>query len=311
MIGTVTANPAVDVRYTVSGFAAGSVHRVNSVHKTAGGKGLNVSRVATLLGEKVKATGFLGGYTGAFIRQQIRKLGIIDDFIETEGETRTCLAVLSHGGEQTELLEPGPIIAEQQLLCFYQAYENMLSECKVIAASGSLPQGLPHSFYADLIEKANQRGVKFLLDTSGQSLARAIEAKPYFIKPNTDELAALTGKSVHTETELVGIMDSLHDRGIQLVVISRGKDGSVASYNGQKFKVTLPQVQAVNPVGSGDSFVAGVALAISRGYGIRELLAFASSCGTANAMEEMTGFVRPEVVARIQAEVRVESMSWG
>ncbi|MFP3123847.1 1-phosphofructokinase [Ectobacillus funiculus] len=308
MIGTITLNPSVDIRYTVEEFSIGSVTRVKQVERTAGGKGLNVSRVATLVGEQVQATGFLGGASGDFIRSEIKKSDIFDAFVQIQGETRSCHNIMGESVSSTELLEPGPYIDSQALEVFHQTYESMLSECKVITASGSLPQGIPQTYYNQLITKANEKGVRFLLDTSGEGLKAAVAAKPFFLKPNHEELEILIGKKVSSEQDIHEALQMLYDKGISFCVISMGKKGSMAIVDGEKYRVTFPAVQAVNTVGSGDSFVAGIAVALSRGYNVEETLAFASACGTANALESQTGFVQQETVDFLKQQVKVEKI---
>ena len=308
MLGTITLNPSMDIRYTVNEFSIGSVTRVKQVERSAGGKGLNVSRVAMLVGEQVNATGFLGGPTGDFIRSEMKKLGIVDSFVQIEEETRRCHNIIRSDLTSTELLEAGPYIDSSTLKEFHQTYEKILSECKVVTASGSLPQGIPTNYYNQLITMAKDKGVKFLLDTSGESLLAVMEAKPFFIKPNLQELEIITGKKVSSEQDVIEALHLLHEKGIVFAVISMGKDGSMAMVHGKKYKVTFPAVNTVNTVGSGDSFVAGVAVSLNRGYGVEETLAFASACGTANALEAKTGFVQPELVAQLKEQVKVEKL---
>lgn len=117
MILTVTANAAIDKRYVVEGFGVGNVNRVKSCAATAGGKGLNVSRVAHLAGEQVTATGFLGGHAGAFIDEHVKSEGIISDFVWCNGESRTCINIWDEVKEkQTEFLEPGFSVSEYELV---------------------------------------------------------------------------------------------------------------------------------------------------------------------------------------------------
>lgn len=308
MIGTITLNPSVDIRYTVEDFLIGEVTRVKEVERTAGGKGLNVSRVIRCVQESVKATGFTGGGSGSFIHRGVKDLGIIDAFVNIKGETRSCLNIISSNGSSTELLEPGPYVESSALDVFSQVYDNMLTECQVITASGSLPLGLPENYYNDLITRANEKNVKFLLDTSGESLKEALKAKPYFIKPNHEELEVIIGKKVTSQQEIEEALDLIYQQGISFCVISMGKEGSMAIVDGQKYRVTFPSIQAVNTVGSGDSYVAGIAVSLNRGYSVEETLAFASACGTANALECQTGFVQEELVEKLKKQVKVEKL---
>ena len=198
MILVLNLNASVDKRYMLDDFVPGTVMRAPSVSNTAGGKGIHVARVASLLGEETLTTGFLGGKTGEFIEERLRRVGLPGDFVKVEGATRSCLAFLTRDGGQTEVLEPGPEISCEELAAFREKYTALLARADVVAASGSLPCGVPTGFYAVLIEKARAAGVPFLLDTSGKPLAEGIDARPDFIKPNQEELAALLGHPVET-----------------------------------------------------------------------------------------------------------------
>ena len=306
MITTITFNPSIDKHYILDDLVKGEVTRAKEVENTAGGKGINVSRVIKLLGENVTATGFLGGNSGDFISEKLRKLEINNRFIKIKGETRSCLAIITKDLSQTEILEPGPTIEKNEMEKWVKYYEELLNHTKLVCASGSIPKGIPSSIYKEVIQKANKKGVKFLLDTSGEPLIKGIEGKPYFIKPNIDELKMITGESIENDKDLIKIVDKLHNKGIKFVVISLGGDGAIAGFNGKKYRVNIPKVKVINPVGSGDSMVAGIAVALNREYSIEETLALAGACGTANVMEEQTGYINFKNVNRLKEKIKIE-----
>lgn len=308
MITTITFNPSIDKRYILDDIVKGEVVRAKKVQNTAGGKGLNVSRVIRLLGEEVTATGFLGGHSGNFISDRLIELKIKDKFVKIKGETRSCLAVITKDLTQTEILEPGPIVEEDEIERWREAYDEILNNSSIVCASGSLPKGMMSSAYKEIIEKANLKGVKFLLDTSGEALVQGIQGKPFFIKPNIDELKMITGESVNNDNDIIKIIDKIHSSGVEFIFVSLGSKGSLIGYKGKKYRVQVPKIKAVNPVGSGDSTVAGVAVALHRGYNIEDTIAFASACGTANAMEEQTGYVNHDIVNKIKPEIKISML---
>ena len=159
MILVLNLNASVDKRYMLDEFVPGTVMRAPSVSNTAGGKGIHVARVASLLGEETLTTGFLGGKTGEFIEERLRRVGLAGDFVKVAGATRSCLAFLTRDGGQTEVLEPGPEISREELAAFREKYTALLARADVVAASGSLPCGVPTGFYAVLVEKARVAGV--------------------------------------------------------------------------------------------------------------------------------------------------------
>ncbi|HLS53340.1 MAG TPA: 1-phosphofructokinase [Tissierellaceae bacterium] len=291
MILTVTLNPSIDRRYNVQNFEKGNIFRTNKYQYTAGGKGLNVAKVIENLNERVIATGLIGGRNGEFIKEELDKRGIKYQFTPINGETRSCLAILSNDGSQTEILEGGPLISKAEMEEFLQLYDLLIEDVDIICASGSIPQGVSTDIYKDLIKRAKRKGKKLILDTSGAPLKAAIEMAPSIIKPNLEELEALVGNKMTEKQDIVESGKELLERGIEIVVISLGKEGVMALNDGHLYQVTVPEIRAVNPVGSGDSLVGGLAVAIGRGYDLEQSLRLAAACGTANAMEAETGKV--------------------
>ncbi|WP_251861893.1 1-phosphofructokinase family hexose kinase [Clostridium sp. Marseille-Q2269] len=306
MITVLNLNASVDKRYEIQDIEKGKVMRARSVENTAGGKGIHVANVATILKEDVLVTGFLGGKTGEFIEDRLKYMRIKGEFVKIEGATRECLAFITDDSLQTEILEPGPEIKQEELKVFLKKYDELLKTSSIISASGSVPKKIPKDIYKTLIEKAEKQGKKFLLDTSGELLLNGIEAKPFFIKPNQDEIEMITGNTVSNEKDIIKQINRLRNIGITCVVVSLGKHGSLVGYEDKMYKVTVPNIKAVNPVGSGDSFVGGFAVGLERNYKIQDTIALAAACGTANAMEKETGFVRKEVVDKILKQVKIK-----
>lgn len=306
MIVTITLNPSIDRRYIVDGFEKGKVFRAKDVQYTPGGKGLNVSKVIKAFNEPVMATGFLGGRSGDYIKEMLDKIGIKHKFIPINGETRSCLAILSDDGTQTEVLERGPSISGEEVLKFYDLYRNIIRDSEIICASGSLPQGLPVDTYRDLILMAKEQGKRFFLDTSGDALKYGIEASPFLVKPNKEELESLMGCLITSEEDIKRSVKYIMENGVEIVVVSLGKSGSMVFYDGYYYKVKVPSVEAVNPVGSGDSMIAGFAVSTLRDYDFEYQLKIAAACGTANAMEAETGKVDMANMKKIMNEIKIE-----
>lgn len=307
MILTVTLNPSVDRSYRVDNFQIGKIFRADEENFVAGGKGINVTKVIRALGEEVKATGFLGGKSGEFIEEELKKNGVDTEFIRIKGETRTCIAILDPvAGTQTEILEKGPEVSSKEFEEFLKHFKDISKGCEIVVASGSLPAGLPVNTYEMLIKIAKENEAKFILDTSGIYLKKALNAKPFMIKPNKEELEKLIEKSLNDVNEIEKAAMSLHDRGIPYVVVSLGSEGAVISCEEGEFMAIPPKIKAASPVGSGDAFTAGMAIAIKNGLNIKEALVLASACGAANALYYRTGYVTKEDVKLLKKKVIVK-----
>lgn len=309
MILVLNLNASVDKRYELDDLIKGKVIRACSVENTPGGKGIHVANVASILGCDCMTTGFLGGENGAFIKDKLMERGIKQDFVMVEGMTRECLAFITKDKIQTEVLEPGPAILQMEQASFWNKYETLLEKADLVVGSGSLPRDVPLDFYRKLIHKANFLHKPFLLDTSGEAFRLGLEARPFMIKPNRDEVEALTGRKINSLEDAIREIKCFQERGIALVVISLGSEGSVVGWENTYYHITFPAVEVINPVGSGDAYVAGVAVGMEKGAGMKEALALASACGTANAMESESGFVRKEKVEELYNFVRIEEIN--
>ena len=310
MILTITLNPSVDIAYQLDTFHLDTVNRVENVQKTAGGKGLNVTRVLKQIGEDVVATGFIGGEIGSYVKKQLTRNDIKNSFVEIGNETRNCIAVL-HDGKQTEILEQGPTIQEHEALNFIEHLEIILNNVDVVVISGSLPKGLASNYYVEIVELCKKCGVAVVLDCSGEALKKVLESqqRPTVIKPNTEELSQLIGKEVTDDIqELKSVLSGQLFQGIDWIVVSLGAKGAFAKHKDKYYRVRIPKIKVVNPVGSGDSTVAGIAAGLVHALPEAELLKNATVLGMLNAQEERTGYVNLENAESLYSQIEVEEV---
>lgn len=310
MILTVTMNPSIDVSYPLDQLHIDTVNRITDVSKTAGGKGLNVSRVLNQLGAPITATGVIGGHFGNYLTAQLDKDGINHSFSKIAGETRSCIAIL-HEGKQTEILESGPEVSEEEQAEFVANFEKLLTETTYITISGSLPKGIDHNFYAHLIEKAAQADVKVLLDTSGLTLKTSIESahKPFLIKPNETEIADLLGKEITSEADLIEALEDEEFEGIEWIVVTLGADGALVKKEKFYYRVEIPKIEVKNPVGSGDSTIAGLAYAFYQNQSPEDVIKTGMVAGMLNTQEEKTGYINVDNFDKLFEQVKVEKIN--
>ena len=224
MILTVTLNAAIDKRYVVEGFRTGEVNRVKECTYVPGGKGLNVSKPASIYGAEVVATGFAGGHAGAYIEDALKPFGIRSAFYHVDAESRSCINIWDEVNHvQTEFLEPGFTVTEEQFQGFLKKFRNLVKQADVIAMSGSVPKGLDGSAYQRLVEICREEKRNVILDTSGALLTMGIEAKPTMIKPNLDEIRMLTGMSCDSLEEMIEAAKQIHEGGVEIVAVSLGR----------------------------------------------------------------------------------------
>lgn len=305
MITTVTLNVAIDKAYVIGEFKQGEVMRVLKCTNTAGGKGLNVSKVAKLCGEEVLATGFVGGHAGAYVEQMLNEEHVQNDFVHTAKETRSCINVLAEDGTSTEFLEPGEPVTEADAQEFLSRFAQIIDKSDVITISGSAPKGLPDDIYRQIIEAVKAKGKQVILDTSGKLLEEGIKAAPTMIKPNSDEISALLGVDITNRDELIANGRKLQAKGIEYVVISLGGDGALVITQDHVYHGQPPKITPVNTVGCGDSMVAAFAVGLAKKYDMEECLRYAVSVSAANALTMATGHFEEEDQKRLYAQTVV------
>lgn len=306
MITVITFNPSIDRLYKLDKFEIGRVQRSQFVNPTAGGKGLNVSKVIKKLGETPTCLGFLGGYNGEYIKDEIEKIGIKNEFTKIDGETRICLNIMDLNGVSTEILEKGPCISQEDIKSFEDKLDKILEKTEVLVASGSLVEGLPVDYYKIIGDKCREKGVKYILDTSGVSLKEAMDTDIYLIKPNTDELGSITNRKISTLDDVVEAGKILLNKNIENICVSMGKDGMVLLNKDSIYEVKIPKIDVLNPVGSGDSSVAGFAYGLSKGYDLIECLRLANACGISNALHNETGNIELSDIYKFTNQIKIK-----
>ena len=307
MILTVTLNSSIDKLYLMESVRPETVMRVKEVHNTAGGKGLNVSRVAALLGEPVTAMGFTGGFNGQYLESLISQPLIRCAFTHVAGETRCCINCWDlSDNRSTEYLEPGEPVAADDVGRFLADFEAQLPSADVVTISGSVPKGVPRDFYCTLIRRCRETGTPVLVDTSGDLLVSAVKEKPAFIKPNEDEIAQLTGRPFSGRDEAVRALSDLHESGIPYVVLSIGEEGALLACDKGVFHGKPPKITPRNTVGCGDSMVAGFAAGFARHLSMAETFRMALAVSAANALSLFTGDFDPADYEKLYPEVTID-----
>ncbi len=292
MILTITLNPALDQTLLVTGLKPHDTNRIQEVQTDAGGKGINLSRIAAELGTQTTATGFLGGGTGGFIRHVMKKQGIIDECIETSSETRTNFNVESGDGPPTTFNAKGNAVTEREWLQLVAKVTELASSAKWIALGGSLPPGLPEDAFGILGQIAKHAGAKLVLDADGAPMQAGLTANPDFIKPNVREAERLLNRQLFSSRD--AIIQAARDLFAQanasepIVVISRGAEGAIMCCAQGTFETTALPIHPRSTIGSGDSMIGGMLHAILEGNDLPTALRYGNAAGAATATSDGT-----------------------
>lgn len=282
MIRTVTLNPALDKTVEINNFNVGLVNRVLSIRLDAGGKGINVSKMVSTLGGKSTAFGFIAGRTGDYIKGCLDRSGIENDFVYTDGETRTNMKIIdSIQHANTDINEPGPNIPPEKIMELENKVFRGIDDKTVLVLSGSIPSGVPADIYRKWIEKARESGTRMILDCDGELLREGIKAAPYLIKPNIHELEGLLKRNISGIDEMVSASRDILKMGVKIVVLSLGSQGALFVKDDIVIHADGIKVDVKSTVGAGDSMVAALAYALDSKMDFEKAAVLAVASGTA------------------------------
>lgn len=282
MIVTVTMNPAVDKTVEVDTLECGGLNRLRNVVSDAGGKGINVSKMIAALGGDSLAVGFVGGGSGAEIRSMLDRMNIRHDFVEVESVTRTNLKIVEADGRVTELNEPGVRVTDAELSALLRKLDTLAGPETVFVFSGSIPAGMGTDIYRRCIELVRQKGARAYLDADGEAFRLGLEANPYFIKPNREELQKHFAVTYRADTpDLVRLCRLLLKQGVEQIALSLGAEGALFLKGDSVIRIPGLRVKAHSTVGAGDSMVGALAYAADCGMDYEDglKLAVAASAG--------------------------------
>lgn len=306
MILCVNANAAIDKTVVVGGFRLNEIHRPQSVIALPGGKGANVARGLKSLGESPVVTGWVGGFSGQFIKAGLRHEGIETAFVSLESESRTCLSILDpESGTLTEIYERGEPVPAEKIEELKGVFRSLVGPCEAVTLSGSLPPGVPIDFYAQLAEIAVAAHLPVFLDSSGEALRLGLEGgRPFLIKPNAGEFAELAGSSVGA-ADLAALAVEVSARWGTIVALSLGAEGVIVADGSEVIRVRPPQVTIKSAVGSGDCLLAGIAYGLTNGLPLEEAARYGVAAGTANALTVGAGMFSRDDFESVLARVTV------
>ncbi|MDB5352712.1 MAG: fructose-phosphate kinase/fructose-6-phosphate kinase [Planctomycetota bacterium] len=316
MILCVTLNPCLDKSLTVPPWSHGETVRGLAVHEVVGGKGNNVARALSRLGRPdVRPVTFLGGAVGRRCQELLLRDDRLDPLITpVEASTREILTVRTEGtADQTAFFDPNPAITSEEADSLARSVEEAMASGTVqaLTLSGSSPSPSTHGLYSDLICLARARKIAVFLDTYGPALDAIWGFWPDVIQLNLREAAMHLGlpKGHPSETDVLDLLDRWSRHGVSVAVVTDGPNRFLARIRGTTYRVRPPAIEPVNPIGSGDCFLAGLVDGTLKGLEPEPLLRLAVSCAVANALVWDAADLHPEALGEIEARVGVEILN--
>jgi 1-phosphofructokinase family hexose kinase len=283
LIVTFTINPTIDRVISVDRLAFEDRAYINSTHESAGGRGINASRVIHCFGGKTLALLTSGGDSGKRLEAHLAGFGFPFQSIPIEKQTRTNLTITDRHGLTVNLNEAGPPLSKAEVARAEKTVKDALVGASWFMVCGSIPPGVPSDFYARLIAAARKKRVKTLLHADSDSLRHALEEKPTVVTPNQPEAERLLGRTLLTRTHYLEAAPSIRSMGAETVVLSVGSRGAVGAFDVGLVEAVPPRVDAVSPIGAGDALSAAYTWAIERRSTPVEAMRWGVAAGTASA----------------------------
>lgn len=311
----VCPNPAIDHLQIVETFEPFEVNRVIEVTSLPGGKGMIVARGARRIGANVAAYGFVGGLTGQAIREGCADSGVIDRHVSVSGSTRITPVVIERTtGRSTVLNERGPAVTPDDVNHLVSGLGDAVRPGDVVVTTGSLPPGSPDDLHAQIAAAALSRGARVLVDAHGPSLTAVVarledelNSPRLIVKPNALEFSQVIGRKLETADHIFDAISERFASTVASFAITMGADGAIWRSGSDTFVVKSPAVDVKNATGSGDSFLAGLAVGLGRGEEPHAAMRRGAAMGAANAVN-VEPDVDPDVVETLLAHIEVESV---
>lgn len=307
MITSICMNPSFDKTVEVDTLAVGEVNRIRTSRQDVGGKGINVAVVARRLGLSVRCVGCVGREGADLVSSALDREKIEHDFVRVEGAVRTNTKIVSRDGKGvTELNEPGSQIDAKELESVFSLVEKSARDSEYLVLTGSLPPGCPPETYRDLIRAAG--GVPCILDVGGEALNLGVEAKPFLIKPNLQELQDSVGMELRTMRAIRDAATSYLRKGVQHVVVSMGSIGAMYVGGDASFFAPAVKVKVRSTVGAGDAMIGGLLKGLDRKKSVVRAFRYGVAAGAASVMTEGTQLIVPSDFTELLDQVRVQEV---
>ena len=306
---TLTMNPALDLTVQLGPLQVGQVNRSDAMLSHAAGKGINVAQVLADLGHELTVAGFLGVDNQQPFETLFAKRGFVDEFVRVPGETRSNIKLAENTGRITDLNGPGPEVSAQAQQALAARVEQIAAGFDAVVVAGSLPRGVSAQWLKTLLLRLNGMGLKVALDTSGEALRAGLEASPWMIKPNTEELAdALNAPIISIDAQAQAAAD-LRQRGIEHVVISQGSEGVHWFSADVALQALPPKVTVASTVGAGDSLLAGMVHGLLCGHKPEQTLRTATAIAAMAVTQIGFGINDPAQLKRLESGVNVRVLT--
>jgi 1-phosphofructokinase len=304
MYYTITLNPAIDMLSKVENFELGKLNRTGESDYVIGGKGINISLLLNNIGKESKALGFIAGFTGYFIKEELKKKGIKSNFVETNGFTRINIKLTTE--QETEINSQSSKVAKENIKEFFDTLEE-LSDNDTVFLSGNIIPGMDSDDFAAIAKKVREKGAKLVVDSNKDMVLDTLKYKPFIIKPNEFELGEMFGVKISNTEEIAKYAKKLQEMGAENVLVSRGSKGAILFTNeGDVFTANTATGKVISTIAAGDSMLAMFVAKYDETGDYRLSLQYASAAGGATSFSAGVG--KKKLIDELLSQINVDKM---
>jgi tagatose 6-phosphate kinase len=301
--------PAVQELREFKSFTIGEVNRAVAMQWSVAGKGSNVARVLRQIGGSPLLLGFVGGETGQYIRDQLRREGVPEEMVRVRARTRVCVTIKDLAADTiTELVEETKLPSPGEWRQFHASLRRHLAKAQQVVIAGALMPGAAPTVYEEIAKLAARSEVPLLIDSQREPLLRTLKHCPWIAKLNVHELENTLGCRLSSECAMLAGARKLIAAGAHQVLVTNGAKGAWLVNSLAAWHFQAPCIKPVNPIGSGDSMTAGIIQGLERGKGLLEAVRYGVACGTANALTLTAGTVHLKDVRRLVGRVKMRTI---
>ena len=304
MYYTITLNPAIDMLTKVENFELGKLNRTGESDYIVGGKGINISLLLNNIGKESKALGFIAGFTGNFIKEELKKKDIKSNFVETKGFTRINIKLTTD--IETEINSQSSKVAKENIKEFFDTLEE-LSDNDIVFLSGNIIPGMDSDDFAAIAKKVREKGAKLVVDSNKDMVLDTLKYKPFIIKPNEFELGEMFGVKISNTEEIAKYAKKLQEKGAENVLVSRGSKGAILFTNeGDVFTANTATGKVISTIAAGDSMLAMFVAKYDETGDYRLSLKYASAAGGATSFSAGVG--KKKLIDELLSQINVDKM---
>ena len=304
MYYTITLNPAVDMLVSASNFGLGKLNRTDEASYVVGGKGINISMLLKNVNVPTRALGFVAGFTGHFIKEELDRLRVNYEFVETAGNTRINIKLTTE--TETEINGQSSAVTEQNIERFFDTL-SAVGEGDVVFLSGNIITGMTVDHFKQIARNVSESGAMLVVDSNKDLVLDTLQYKPFVVKPNEFELGEMFGVKISGVEDILTYAAKLKEQGAKNVLVSRGGDGAILlTENDEVFEVNVAKGEIVSTVAAGDSMLAMFVAKYNETKSYEQALRYASAAGGATSFS--VGVGSKELIDKLVNQIEVKKI---